>query len=119
MRIVALALHICLAGLVMVSAIGMGIARGQAPVAGHVLLCGSFGTHEVAIDAQGNVLAAPGHCPDCAGLLLAIGPAYAPLGAYEPSFVQAHVISALPRIHDAAPADLRPPARAPPVWNLV
>lgn len=67
-------LSFALAALIALSAVGMGIARGQAPVAGHVTLCGSFGVHTVAVDADGNVLAAPGHCPDCAGMLLALSP---------------------------------------------
>lgn len=117
MKPLRLSLRTALAVLILLTSVGMGVARGQAPVARHVHLCGSFGIETVAVDAQGNVLTAPGHCPDCAGLLLAVdAPALAaPLQpglvlSLSPAFA---ALSA--RYVEAA---LRPPARAPPSGGM-
>lgn len=107
-----------LAVVLLLTSVGMGVARGQAQVVDHVLLCGSFGTKMVAVDARGNTVQAPGHCPDCACLLL--GPL-----VDEPHVVVSRMGLALDG--EALPwealpltqrAGLRPPARAPPgVWT--
>jgi hypothetical protein len=111
----ALLLRSALIALVVLTALGLGVARGQAPVAGHVVLCGSFGTAKVAVDAAGNPVTAPGHCPDCAGLLLV------PLAGSAVT----SVVTTLPaRSFGLAPVRIvavvaatcpSPPARGPPV----
>lgn len=103
-----------LAALLVLTSVGMGIGRGQAAVVDHVVLCGSFGTQVVAVDRNGTVVEAPGHCPDCAGLLLA-----PPLGVPQ---VQSHSLRALPvslprqqgKVRAGLGAGWHPPARAPP-----
>lgn len=57
--------------LLAVTAAGFGMARGQARIAGEVVLCQNGVAVSVAVDAQGNPVAPPHLCPDCVVAALA------------------------------------------------
>lgn len=80
------------------SAVGAGHARGQAPVAGHAVICSGHGTVTVPVDASGAPVARQGLCPDCVMTLHAPSAA----GPDAPG-------------HRVAPTRLRLPAEARPV----
>lgn len=118
MRYCGRLLNLCLVGLVLLTALGLGVAKGQAPVVGHVVLCGSDAA--VAVDASGTPVTAPGHCPDCFGLLAALSPP-GPDGAGRPVRAQRLAVRVVaPRPLFTSAHHRCPPVRAPPasVWPV-
>lgn len=110
-----IALRSLLVALTFVTALGLGVARGQPAVAGHVVFCGSQGVSLVAVDASGAPIEAPGHCPDCAGLLSVPVPTD-PSG--QMALERALGVLSAPVVAGAAPVVAVcavPPARAPPM----
>ncbi len=51
--------------------VGVGVARGQAPVAGQMVLCTGLGAITTSVDADGNPVERHGLCPDAALVFLA------------------------------------------------
>ncbi|MBT0958750.1 hypothetical protein IV417_15275 [Alphaproteobacteria bacterium KMM 3653] len=101
--------------LLAVTSIGFGVARGQADVAGQVVLCSGHGFAMVQVDANGEAIGHPQLCPDCAAVFFAdtsdaFAPFAAPLRHAVPGDVAAE--GARPR---GAGRFLRPLGRAPPV----
>jgi hypothetical protein len=57
------------------STVGFGMARGQAPAVGQMVICTGHGIITVTIDADGNPVRTQTLCPDAAlGLLAATAP---------------------------------------------
>lgn len=46
------------------STVGFGVARGQAPAVGEMVICTGLGIVTVTVDAEGNPVEAQGLCPD-------------------------------------------------------
>jgi hypothetical protein len=65
-------LGLFLCGWFFVTSVSHGYALGQAPVAGHIVLCTGHGIVEVTVDADGNPTAPSSHlCSDCVPVALA------------------------------------------------
>lgn len=65
------ALAVLLALLLGVSALGFGMARGQAPQAGQIVICTGQGIVTISIDADGKPVERHTLCPDAALTLMA------------------------------------------------
>ena len=74
-------LGLALAALIAVTALHVGAARGQAQVAGSIVLCTGTGPVVVAVDADGQPTGHVATCPDCVLSILAAPdvPAAAPV----------------------------------------
>ncbi|MCA8883047.1 MAG: hypothetical protein KDA50_04770 [Rhodobacteraceae bacterium] len=98
--------------LVALTSIQLGAARGQARIAGEVVLCTGTGPVAVAVDANGVPVKTPHICPDCALTLL--------VGLAEPFAMPGRIV--LPRqvrgpgdrVLAAAPGAPLHRARGPP-----
>lgn len=66
-------LHLTLVLTVLLTAQVMGAARGQARVAGELVICSGQGVVTLRLDADGNPVDPPMICPDCALTLLVQG----------------------------------------------
>ncbi|MBV0890297.1 hypothetical protein KTN05_00305 [Paracoccus sp. Z118] len=64
-------LHLLLILLIAATSLSLGSARGQARVAGQMVLCDGHGVTTVAVDASGNPVERVVICPDMALSLLA------------------------------------------------
>ncbi|NSX54567.1 hypothetical protein [Parasulfitobacter algicola] len=64
-------LSICFVLLIVATSQSMAVARGQAAVAGEMVICNGNGTMTVLIDADGNPVDHPHICPDCTATLIA------------------------------------------------
>jgi len=75
-------LAVLLSAFVVALSVAAGHARGQAPAAGHAVLCTGHGTVTIAVDADGAPIGMRVLCPDCALTLLAgVAPPVPALGA--------------------------------------
>lgn len=103
---------LALALLMGVTSLGFAAARGQARIAGEIVICTGMGVTVVAVDAQGNPVGTPHICPDMALALLA-APPLAPLVLLPPagSARAADLPEPAAAQGRAAP---RPAARGPP-----
>lgn len=91
----------------------MAVARGQAMVAGQIVLCSGTGPVTVNVDATGEPVGPVHICPDCALSLLAAIPL--PDHAIAPVERAAALHFALPAIAAASVGSVPSRARAPPV----
>ncbi|PIE11849.1 MAG: hypothetical protein CSA72_01650 [Rhodobacterales bacterium] len=67
------AIHLTLILAVLATAQIVGMARGQASVAGEMVICSGGAVVTVQVDADGNPVGPPHFCPDCAMTLLVAG----------------------------------------------
>jgi len=108
-RLLALSLALILAA----TSLTMAVARGQARVAGEIVICSGLGVTVITVDAQGNPTGPAHICPDMALALLAAPPAAA-LTLTPPD--TARRAPGLPEPATARGADApRPAARGPPL----
>ena len=106
------ALALALALLMGVTSLGFAAARGQARIAGEIVICTGMGVTVVAVDENGNPVGAPHICPDMALALLAAPPL--PALALLPPTGAARAAD-LPEPADAQGRAAPPPAaRGPP-----
>lgn len=105
-------LGLLLAGLIVITALHVGAARGQAQVAGSIVLCTGSGPVTVPVDADGQPVGHVTTCPDCVMSVLA--------GLDAPAVLILRVARTR-RVHyghvriRCRPQALRiPPARGPP-----
>ena len=105
-------LALALALLMGVTSLGLGAARGQARIAGEIVICTGMGITVVTLDENGNPVGTPHICPDMALALLA-APPFAPLVLLPPagSARAADLPEPAAAQGRAAP---RPAARGPP-----
>lgn len=109
--------HVTLAGLALamvLTALTVGHARGQARVAGQIVLCVGTQVVTVSVDASGQPVTTTHACPD--GILALAGPLVAAVALPLPGAV-ARALSH--RAPDLSAPSLRPiedRARAPPRW---
>jgi hypothetical protein len=73
MRPVLFLFNAALCVLILVTAVGLGVARGQAKSTGSVVLCTGFGQLTVAVDATGAPIEHASQCPDCATSFFNVG----------------------------------------------
>lgn len=103
-----------LSALILATSVLMGAARGQARVAGEILLCRGGAVVSVSVDARGAPVTPPHPCPDC--VLHAFGVGAPPQGTnatLATSFVR--VPRSIPPVSRLTPvAAVRPPVRGPP-----
>ena len=96
------------------STVGFGIARGQAPIAGEMVICTGQGMVTLSVDAEGNPIETHTLCPDAALVFFAAvasePPANGPLGV---SFVRLDWSQQAQQRHVSLP--LTHGARGPPV----
>lgn len=107
--------HITLAGLavaIALTALGVGHARGQAPMAGHVVLCVGTQIVTVAVDENGQPTTSAQTCPDAVVALSA--PLLAPLILDRPAVVTRADTLLSPQISALSVAPMEVRARAPP-----
>lgn len=106
-------LHLTLVLTVLLTAQVMGAARGQARVAGEMVICSGQGVVTLRVDADGNPVGPPMICPDCALTLLVQG---APEGgSLAPPVSVAPVIWPRPLAASVKPiTPVHSQARAPP-----
>jgi len=90
-----------------------GGARGQAAVAGEIVICAGQGPATIHLDADGNPTGPPHWCPDCVLSLFAAVASQAPLAAVDEICLGASVPSCLPRLRPSM--TLAPQARGPPL----
>lgn len=95
-----------------VTSVTQAVARGQEAGITEMVICAGGTTMTVSLDAQGNPVFAPHHCPDC---LQAAGvgampprPAILPQTA-RPAFIASHATHVAPRAHPFARAPRGPP----------
>lgn len=109
--------HLILVLAIALTAQVVGSARGQARVAGQMVICSGGAAVTVQVDADGKPIGAPHICPDCAMTLLAahIAPR---LEARRPVSLP-FVAWFAPVVPDATPAHrTEPVARGPPVQEF-
>ena len=94
------------------TSVTQAVARGQEAGITQMVICAGGTTMTVSLDAQGNPVSHPHHCPDC---LQAAGvgampprPAILPQLA-RPAFVASHATHVAPRTHPFARAPRGPP----------
>lgn len=97
-----------------IGAVGMAVARVQAPMAGTIVICSGSGMMEISVDAEGQPVGTLHLCPDCT---LAMAPGVLVAQASGPLAVpQRYVALILPAGVAAQPcAGLPPQARGPPI----
>ena len=95
------------------STLGAGVAQGQAPAVGQMVICTGHGIVTVEIDSQGNPVERRQLCPDNAASLILSHAIAAPLIV---PLVAAPVAADWPvqQILHLRPVVLKPGARAPP-----
>ena len=100
------------AAVLLVAALGVGHARGQAPVAGQIVLCVGTQVVTVAVDENGQPTTETQTCPD--GLLKLSVPLVAPVVVRRPVVVaRAELAPSAPlSVLSLSPMEVR--ARAPP-----
>lgn len=76
-----------LACLIALTAVHVGMIRGQAKVAGSIVICSGGGAVNVAVDTDGNPVGPLHECPDCVVSVLAALdlPAVNPVHAPQPA----------------------------------
>ncbi len=107
-------LCLCLMVVLTVTSLALGVARGQAPADGQIVICSAHGSKIVWIDKDGQPTSAPQYCADCALSLIVAGPEPAARPTVHP--VETRLIHARPA--PLSVAHLVPEAhraRAPPL----
>ena len=101
-----------LATLIVITAVHVGAARGQAQVAGSIVLCTGGGPVTVSIDADGQPVGPLKTCPDCVVSILS--------GLDAPVLQMLHAVRlqrlvfGRSRVPGRAHRARKPPARGPP-----
>lgn len=104
------ALGLCL--FVALTSVGLAVARGAPPAAGHVVLCTGDGLRTVPVDARGTPVHPQHPCPDCLLAFHATAPRDPLPEPHRAASTLRH--PAAPATHVAAPALPAIGARAPP-----
>lgn len=60
-----------LALVIAMTSLSMAVARGQAVVGGEIVICTTYGTQTITLDASGTPVGPQHYCPDCALSLFA------------------------------------------------
>jgi len=106
-------LALSLALIVAATSLTMAVARGQARVAGEIVICTGLGVTVIAVDAEGNPTGPAHICPDMVLAMLA-APPLAPVILTSPD--TARRAPDLPEPATARGGDApRPAARGPPL----
>lgn len=106
-------LALSLALIVAATSLTMAVARGQARVAGEIVICTGLGVTVIAVDAEGNPTGPAHICPDMVLAMLA-APPLAPVILTPPD--TARRAPGLPEPATARGGDApRPAARGPPL----
>jgi hypothetical protein len=107
--------HIALVGLMLamvLTAITVGHARGQAPVAGQMVLCVGTQIVTVSVDADGQPVTVTHACPD--GIMALAGPLVPPVALVVPGAVGQSLIYPVGRLSVPSLRLIEDRARAPP-----
>lgn len=105
-------LGLLLALVMAATSLTMAVARGQARVAGEIVICTGMGISVVTVDAEGNPTGPAHICPDMALALLA-APPLSPVDLTAPATFRRAADLPAPILARGAEAP-RPTARGPP-----
>jgi len=103
-----------LAALLLVSAVGAGVARGHLPPADAITICSDHGLVTIYLDERGEPVERQILCPDCVVTLHAVAPGFAP-GPWRSARPGRLALPRAGKDTIPAPAVQLPEARAPPV----
>lgn len=107
--------HTTLAGLVLamvLTALTVGHARGQAPVAGQIVLCVGTQIVTVSVDANGQPVTMTHACPD--GIMALAGPLVPPVALIVPGTVARSQVHPVVSLSVPSLCLIEDRARAPP-----
>jgi hypothetical protein len=108
--------HITLAGLALamvLTALTVGHARGQARVAGQIVLCIGTQVVTVSVDANGQPVTSTHTCPD--GIMALGAPLVAPVALPAPSSVARTLMHRVANLSAPSHRSIEDRARAPPL----
>lgn len=107
-------LPLALAALVVLTAQTFAVARGQAAVAGEIVMCSGGVAVTVTVDAEGKPTGPAHVCPDCVMNALAALPASGALAGFERTLLALAFVDVpvLPASADAVVPRARDPPRA-------
>lgn len=106
-----------LSALIFVTSAQMAVARGNAMMAGQIVICNGYGLKVINVDADNQPIGPVHYCPDCALSFMDLVTPGLP-DVCDPSRVSAARFAAIHAHPHQPDCHLAVPARGPPVYSL-